>query len=208
MMLIIAIVVFVLVSSFTVYKWWSWKMRYKRRKLYFNMIFDNFPFPVHLMNFTLNGICVCSNTLYRQVIYSDPELLVGMDLQVAQTGITNNKQLLCRDSNGRCYEAVMIKSRILFGGQTYILTELHDVDVLVKARKLSEQFDETENRFIENIRHDICIPLGNIMRCCELLDKDTPPQLMREFSSIIDEDSYKLLHLIDQALEVPYSHSF
>lgn len=185
------------------------------QKKYLNMILDDLPFPVNIYSvkedFDLNYQNNSSKELFGEDLVkffnkSDEEYLYNHDHKidriVAETGEPYHDQVLITRKDSSLFNTIIRKSLIKKGRKPYIVTEINDIDDLVKEREKAEKSDRLKSNFLANMSHDIRTPLNTILGFSELLQHCKDVDEMKEYVNAIYFSNEQMLRLISEILDI------
>ena len=185
------------------------------QKKYLNMILDVLPFPVNIYdvknNFDLYYQNDSSKEIFGDNLFSffnknSKEYYYNNDHKidkiVVETGEKFNDQILIMKKDGSLFNAIIRKSIIKKGKDSYIITEVNDIDDLVKEREKAEKSDKLKSNFLANMSHDIRTPLNAILGFSELLKDSNDTEEMREYARAIYFSNEQMLRLISEILDI------
>jgi len=185
------------------------------QKKYLNMILDDLPFPVNIYSvnddFKLNYQNNSSKELFGENLVkffnkSDDEYLYNHDHKidriVAETEEPYNDQVLITRKDSSLFNSIVRKSLVKKGRKSYIVTEINDIDDLVKEREKAEKSDRLKSNFLANMSHDIRTPLNAILGFSELLQNCKDVEEMKEYVNAIYFSNEQMLRLISEILDI------
>lgn len=104
----------------------------------------------------------------------------------------------------------LFESRMVPAGQQRVLSIVREVtrrkraeQELLKAKLKAEESDRLKSEFLANMSHEIRTPMNGVVGFAELLLKDNISYDEKfEYFKIIEKNSYELIHLIDDIIDM------
>jgi len=119
-----------------------------------------------------------------------------------KNGMNNGLQGICRDITERKQaeqELININQKLLF----QIEEKEKQAEELVIARKKAEESDNLKSAFLHNLSHEIRTPMNQILGFASFLrDPDITEKQRDNYITIINSQSYQLLHIITNIVEI------
>jgi len=179
------------------------------------MILDDLPFSVNIYDVNNNFDLYYQNDSSKEIFGDDlfhffnkksKEYYYNNDHKidkiVVETGENSKDQILIMKKGGSLFNAIIRKSLIKKGKASYIITEINDIDDLVKEREKAEKSDKLKSSFLANMSHDIRTPLNAILGFSELIKDSNDTEEMREYASAIYFSNGQMLRLISEILDI------
>lgn len=95
---------------------------------------------------------------------------------------------------------MVLKSKFKYKNKNYEITSLADQSELVEERKKLENSNAIKSAFVANMSNEIRTPLNGIVGYSQLIIDEEDPDLLKDYSTVLEEHSHELLNVINDVL--------